>query len=146
MKKVFIMIFLSISTFFIASAFITKGFNKEPMTFNVVLVEFEKSDIGFDIKNDIEELTTSLSNLNNSTSNDTSSTLSALKSIADTIYYFARFAIKMIVHTLVATLNVIILVLRCIGFTTMNYIHINEDNDNISIVPGVPFTDNPDIM
>ena len=108
------------------SCFITKGFDKKPITASYVLNECKNAEIGFEIKEDIEQLANSLDTINNSTTTGGTDVLSTLKSILQNIYVFGRFVVSFIVHVLVSTLNVIILALRCIGFTSMNYIHISN--------------------
>lgn len=127
MKKFLIMIFLSCSTFFIISAFVTKSSKKNPVGFQFVLNELENCKIGFDIQKDISELKESLDNVNNNTTTGSGDVIGYVKAIALNIYYSLRFAIKMFIHVIVATLNVIILVLRCIGFADLNYITLSGD-------------------
>ena len=124
-KRFLIYIFLALSSFFIISAFVTKSQGKEPITINYVLSQLKDAKIGFEIQADIQELRDALNDLNNNTTNGGSDILGNVIAIGKNIYYFARFAIKMVVHTIIATLNVIICVLKCIGFTDMNYLSLS---------------------
>ena len=92
MKKFLIMIFLSCSTFFIISAFVTKSSKKNPVGFQFVLNELENCKIGFDIQKDISELKESLDNVNNNTTTGSGDVIGYVKAIALNIYYSLRFA------------------------------------------------------
>ena len=124
-KRILIFLFLSLSTFFVISAFVTKSQDKEPIGLAFVFNEFEDANIGFDITSEITNLTTSINNLNIGAQWSNGDILGAIVSIGKTIYYVIRFAISMIFDVLIATINVIILVLRCVGFNNMQYVHLN---------------------
>ena len=144
MKKFFICLFSVLSVFIVISCFISRGRNQPDMSFQVVLKELKNSHISFDIENDINEVATSLNDLDLNTTFKSGDILKCIEGIGKTIYYGARFLIKLIVHTLVCALNIIILVLRCIGFTTMQYIHFRYnttyiDNNGVIHNPNNPF-------
>lgn len=103
--------------FFVISAFYTKATGKTSIGFQYVLKQFQEANIGFDIQKDITELTNSMQDLNNNMSK------SGIEGIAKTIYYSARFLVKLVFHSLIATINIIICVLRCIGLN-MPYIRL----------------------
>lgn len=121
MKKILIMIFLSCSMFFVISAFYTKSTGKEPIGFSYVLKQFQDARIGFDIQNDIKELSTSMSELNDNMSSN------GIEGLAKTIYYSVKFFVKLVFHSLIACINIIICVCRCIGLY-IPYIHFGNDN------------------
>lgn len=123
-KRILIYLFLSLSTFFVISAFITKSQNKEPIRLSYVFKELESANIGFDITSEISNLTTSINNLNLSAQWSNGDILGAVVSIGKTIYYVVRFAINMIFDVLIATINIIICILRCIGYNSMEYVHL----------------------
>lgn len=142
MKKFFVCLFLTLSVFIVASCFIGKTKNKNPLGFQTILLEIKESKIGFDFNNDINELATNLNNLNFNTSFKNGDILGVLTNIGKTIYYGVKFLISMVIHTLVATLNVMILIGRCIGLTDLSYIRLTSSsggsmNDAIpSVFPG----------
>ena len=121
MKKFFIYLFLSCSLFIVISCFYRKGTNKQPVGFQYILNELKDAKIGFEINNDIELLTQSMKDLNTNTSygNDM---LNGIVKLGKTIYYGVRFLIQFAFHSLIACLNVVICVLRVMGFETLQYI------------------------
>lgn len=126
MKKILIIIFLSCSMFIMINAFVSKASGKEPFRVKSVLNELKQADIGFEINKDIKELSQSLNDLNLNSGIAGNDIFSTLSDIGKSIYYFGRFAIKMVIHTLVAAINVIILTLRVVGISNLNYFHLSE--------------------
>lgn len=122
MKKFFIYLFLTCSMFIVVSCFYRKANNKHPLSFQVVLNELKDAKIGFDIQNDINQLSLSMKELNTNTSygNDL---INGIVKMGKTFYYGVRFFIQIVFHSLIATLNVVICCLRVIGFTDISYIN-----------------------
>lgn len=132
MKKILIMLFLSLSSFFVISAFVQKASgNNNPIPTKYIFQEMQNADIGFDIKNDITELTSSLQDLQDGLS-FSDDALTAIVNVGRSIFYIGRFIFKAIVHVLVASLNIIIFACRVLGLESMNYIRLTaQSNDAI---------------
>lgn len=126
MKKFFILIFLSCSMFFVISAFYRKSMNKEPIGFQYVMYELSNAHIGFDINEDISQLSKSMSELYQNNSEGGSNVFDVVVKIGKTIYYGIKFLIQFVFHSLIATINVIICVIRIIGFDTIPYIETDK--------------------
>lgn len=138
MKKIFIYIFISCSLFIVMGCFITKSRDKPPVYFQTILTELHSAKLGYDIENDIKLLTSSMNSINQLNEGG-SNVLDVVKNIGKAIYYFARFVVAFVFDTLVATLNVIILVLRCVGFASLNYIRVTKGGGvGTTWVPGQP--------
>lgn len=123
-KKFFIILFSSIMTLFVMSAFITKASNKPEIGFSYVMQQISNAEIGFDIQNNIEELSTSLDELNQNYGNGGTTIFDKVSYISKNIYYVLRFAIKLVVSSLVAVINIIICIVRCIGLADINYVRL----------------------
>lgn len=123
MKRFFIGIFLSCSMFLVMACFIRKANGKETLGFQYILQEMRDSKITFNIQEDISSVSTAISDLwhNNDFGGGW---IESIVDTGETIYYCVKFFVLFIVHTLVATFNIIILLIRCLGFDTMNYIEL----------------------
>lgn len=153
MKKFLIIIFLTCSMFFVISAFYRKSVNKEPIGFNYVINELSNANIGFDINEDISELSKSMSELYKNNSEGGSNVFDVVVKIGKSIYYGVKFLIQFVFHSLIATINVVICVIRIIGYDTIPYIYTdnifgssggggrggNDNDGGYTPVPSYPF-------
>lgn len=130
MKRALISIFLTFSSVIIIICFCRKINNKSALTTHLVLQEVEASKLDYDIKEDIQELSTSLQDVSNTFSGG--NVIDTIVGIGKGIYYFGRFVLKMIVHVLTATINIMIMALRLCGFDSLKYIGILPNVDNTS--------------
>lgn len=120
MKRILISIFLSFSSILVIICICRKINNKPYLSSYTILNEVNNSHIGYSIREDIKDLSESLSSLTETfTKGDI---ISTLVGIGKGIYYFGRFFVMLIVHVFTAIINIIILALRLCGFDDLHYV------------------------
>lgn len=124
MKKFLIFLFMYSSFFLILCTILRHIQDKPPLTYSLVLKELNDNKITFDIQNDIAEITSAFNDMKDNNSYNQNA-VEAIVNFSKSIFYVIRFVIKFIVHSLLAVVNIVILVLRLCGFA-INYFTLTE--------------------